>query len=154
VQAAGRVNARAGNLDTGRAAPSGRRALLGEVLRFCGVGVFSYALGVALAAVFHELSGFKPELAVALSLAIILTTNFFLARLFIFRSSGRVHHEMLRFGVTSAAMRGVEYLTFLALLNGLGINYLVSMTGAMLLSSCAKFVLYRTVVFRGSRASP
>jgi putative flippase GtrA len=126
-----------------------KRALLGEVLRFCGVGALSYLLGVGLAALFHEISGLRPEVAVGLSLAIILLTNFFLARVFIFRSSGRVHHELMLFGITSAAMRGAEYLVFLALLNGLGINYLVGMTAAMLASSCAKFLLYKKVVFRG-----
>jgi putative flippase GtrA len=125
-----------------------RHALLGEVLRFCGVGVLSYGLGIVLAALFHEVSGLIPEVAVGLSLAILLLTNFFLARAFIFRSSGHVHHELLRFGVTSAAMRGAEYLAFLALLNGLGINYLISLTVAMALSSVGKFVLYKKVVFR------
>jgi putative flippase GtrA len=123
-------------------------AFLGEVLRFCGVGALSYLLGIALAALFHEISGLKPEVAVGLSLATILLTNFFLARVFIFRSSGRVHHELVLFGLTSAAMRGAEYLVFLGLLNAFGINYLVAMTAAMLLSSCAKFLLYKKVVFR------
>jgi putative flippase GtrA len=125
-----------------------RRALLGEVLRFCGVGALSYGLGIVLAALFHEVSGLVPEVAVGLSLAILLLTNFFLARAFIFRSSGHVHYELLRFGVASAAMRGAEYLTFLVLLNGLGINYLISLTIAMSLSSVGKFVLYKKIVFR------
>jgi putative flippase GtrA len=128
--------------------PPKRHALLGEVLRFCGVGVLSYGLGIALAALFHEISGLVPEVAVGLSLAILLLTNFALARAFIFRSSGRVHHELVRFGIASAAMRGAEYLAFLVLLNVLGINYLISLTVAMLLSSCGKFVLYKKLVFR------
>jgi putative flippase GtrA len=142
------LGARATMVASTSSASPRKSALLGEVLRFCGVGAFSYLLGIALAALFHEISGLRPEVAVGLSLAAILLTNFFLARVFIFRSSGRVHHELVLFGITSAAMRGAEYLVFLALLNGLAVNYLVAMTIAMLLSSCVKFLLYRNVVFR------
>ena len=125
-----------------------RPTFAAQALRFCGVGVLSYGLGVSLAATFHEISGLREEIAVGLSLAIVLLTNFTLARVFVFRSSGRVHHELVRFAITSAAMRGVEYLMFLMLLNGLRIGYLVAMTIAMAVSTTLKFFVYRKVVFR------
>ncbi len=127
---------------------SGRVPFAAQAVRFCGVGVLSYGIGVTLAATFHEISGLREEIAVGLSLAIVLFTNFALARLYVFRSSGRVHHELARFAVMSAAMRGVDYLLFLALLNGLGIGYLVAMTIAMAVSTSLKFLVYRKVVFR------
>jgi putative flippase GtrA len=123
-------------------------AVGGEMLRFCAVGAVSYGLGITLAALFHEIAGLSQEIAVAVSLAIVLGTNFFLARAFIFRSSGRMGGELMRFVATSATMRGFEYLAFLGLLNGAGMNYLVALTTALVLSTCLKFVLYKKLVFR------
>jgi putative flippase GtrA len=122
--------------------------LLGEVARFGFVGALSYGLGVALAAMFHEVLGVPEKGAVGASLAIVLVTNFFLARTFIFRSAGDVRHEVARFVVTSATMRGLEYALFIVLLNYAGIGYLIAMTVAMALSTIAKFFIYRTLVFR------
>jgi putative flippase GtrA len=143
-------------MDVAAAAPAPRRdrlfALASEVLRYCAVGVLSYGLGIALAALFHELMGLPQRVAVALSLAIVFTTNFFLGRTFVFRSGGRVHGELARFALASAAMRGVEYLLFLALLDALALNYLVSMTAAMAASTAVKFLLYKKLVFRGRAA--
>lgn len=122
-------------------------ALGGEVARFAAVGVLSYGLGIGLAAAFHELSAIPQKLAVAMSLAIILVTNFVLARVFIFRAKGGVSSQLVRFMATSATMRVVEYLIFLALLTGLGVNYLLALTAALAISSALKFVLYKLVVF-------
>jgi putative flippase GtrA len=129
-------------------------ALGGEVARFAAVGILSYGLGIGLAAAFHELSAIPQKLAVALSLAIILATNFALARVFIFRAAGSVSGQLVRFMATSATMRVVEYLIFLALLTGLGLNYLLALTAALAASSALKFVLYKLIVFgRASSAA-
>lgn len=133
---------------------SARPTFAAQALRFCGVGLLSYGIGVTLAATFHEISGLRAEIAVGLSLAIVLLTNFTLARVFVFRSTGRVHHELARFAITSAAMRGIEYLLFLALLNGLALGYLVAMTIAMAVSTVVKFFVYRKVVFREAVPGP
>jgi putative flippase GtrA len=138
-------------LSAGPAAVSPRhrwRALCAEALRFGGVGVLSYGLGIGLAAFGHEIAGLPERVAVAISLATVLVSNFFLARIFIFRSEGRVHHELARFAATSAIMRGIEYLAFLALLNAAELGYLVAMTVAMVASTIAKFFVYRSLVFR------
>ena len=118
------------------------------MLRYFGVGVLSYTLGIALAALFHEVLAASQEMAVGLSLVIVLITNFFLARAFIFRSRGQVSHELMRFLAASATMRGFEFLVFVGLLNGLRLNYLVAFTAALALSTCVKFLLYKKLVFR------
>ena len=53
-----------------------------------------------------EVLGVSEQGAVAASLAIVLVTNFFLARTFIFRSAGDVRHEVARFVVTSVSVAG------------------------------------------------
>jgi putative flippase GtrA len=65
----------------------------------------------------------------------------------IFRASSGAHGQFLRFAATSLIMRAVEYAFFFVLLRHFGVNYLVSITVAMVFSSCIKFVLYRTFVF-------
>jgi putative flippase GtrA len=130
-------------------APRSRHlALLGEAVRFGGVGVLSYVLGIGVAALCHEVAGLPEKVAVAVSLITVLLTNFFLARLFIFKSAGSVHGELVRFVATSTVMRGLEYLAFLALMSVAGLGYLVAMTVAMIVSTIAKFFIYRAVVFR------
>lgn len=141
---------------TARNSPTRARStvLLGEVFRFGFVGALSYGLGIALAAMFHEVFDVPEKGAVGASLAIVLVTNFFLARTFIFRSAGDVRHELARFAVTSATMRGIEYTLFVVLLNYAGIGYLIAMTVAMATSTVAKFFIYRTLVFRTALRRP
>jgi putative flippase GtrA len=126
----------------------------GELLRFALVGALSYSLGVGLSAAFHGALGLGEPLAVGLALAIVLCTNFLLARTFVFRSRGPAHRELARFVATSVAARGGEYLLFLALLQALEINYLVALTAAMAVSNVLKFALYRSIVFRRSPSVP
>jgi putative flippase GtrA len=121
--------------------------LLGEVVRFVAAGVFSYGLGIILSILFHEFIGLRQEVAVALSLAAVLATNFWVARSLIFRSIGDPSGQFIRFATTSLIMRGLEYAMFYLLLKKLNINYLVSMTIAMAISSCIKFLVYRIFVF-------
>ncbi|MEP7242608.1 MAG: GtrA family protein [Gammaproteobacteria bacterium] len=123
------------------------RALLGEFTRFAAAGLLSYAAGAGLSALFREVLGLRPELAVGLSLTILLLTNFGINRAFVFRVSGNSKGEFLRFAIASAVMRGAEFLVFLGLLHLAHLEYLVAFTLALVISNGAKFVLYRTVVF-------
>jgi putative flippase GtrA len=118
----------------------------GDLARFVGVGVISYALGISLSALFHEVIGLQQRAAVGLSLGILLATNFWLARRFIFRSAGPAQRQILSYVLTSGMMRGFEYLSFLLLVS-LGSHYLLALSVSMAVSSGLKFLLYRTVVF-------
>src|SRR3954464_12113709 len=124
------------------------RALLGEFARFAAAGLLSYGVGAGLSALFREVLGLRAEVAVGLSLTILLLTNFGINRAFVFRASGNAKGEFLRFGIASAVMRGVEFLVFLGLLHLVHLDYLVAFTLALVISNGAKFVLYRTVVFK------
>jgi len=124
-----------------------------EWLRFVGAGVVSYLLGAGLSWLLKEFFNLPSEAAVAISLCVMLVTNYALNRIFVFRAGSGTTGGFLRFAVTSGAMRGVEYLIFLGLLHYAGLNYLVAFSGALVISNVAKFLLYRTVVFGSTRES-
>ena len=129
------------------------RGIVAEAARFLGVGVLSYGFGIGLAALFREVVGLRPEVSVALSLAVLVITNFWLARRWVFRSFGRVDRQFARFVLASTGMRSAEYGLFW-LLHWLGVpHYLLSLTIAMGLSTCVKFIVYRALVFAGGTAT-
>lgn len=128
------------------------RGLAGELIRFGSVGLFSFALGAGLSALFSEVLGLRAEASVAISLGILLVTNFWLSARFVFRTAERVSYgHFARFAGTSLLMRGSEYVLFLVLFRIAGLHYLIALTVAMALSSCVKFFLYRGYVFGRGR---
>jgi putative flippase GtrA len=124
------------------------RPLIGEFARFAAAGLLSYGIGAGLAALFREVLGLRSEIAVGLSLTILLLTNFGINRVFVFRVSGNVKGHFARFALASVVLRTAEYLIFVCLLHAFHLQYLVAFTLALVLSNAAKFVLYRTVVFK------
>lgn len=124
------------------------RSLAGEGVRFLAAGIFSYGLGIGLSAFFREVVELRSEVSVALSLGVLLITNFLVARFWVFRASGRADAQFMLFAVTSVAMRGGEYVVFLFLLRVAGIHYIPALTIAMALSSGIKFFLFRFLIFR------
>lgn len=124
------------------------RPISHEASLFVALGLVSYGLGAGIAALSKEVLGVRADIAVALSLLILIVVNFWLNRIFIFRGSGRWLPEFGRFVVTSGAMRGFEFVLFLALLRVVHLHYLVAFTTALVISNCGKFLLYRSVVFR------
>src|SRR5262245_31074604 len=123
------------------------RQLAGEAGRFVGYGLISYAFGMGLSSLFGEVIGLHEEVSVGLTLVILFVVNFGMARRFVFRASGHKGKQFVRFVSTSLAMRGAEYLMFLALVRVAHAHYLFALTLAMAFSGLAKFLLYRTVVF-------
>lgn len=128
--------------------PTPPRHVAHEVALFLGVGAFSYLLGAGIAAGGRELLGLNAEVAVAISLAVLILVNFWLNRVLVFRGQGPARHEFVKFAAASVTMRGCEYLMFLALLKFAHLHYLAAYTTALLISNAAKFLLYRTLVFR------
>jgi putative flippase GtrA len=130
-----------------------RLGVAGEAARFLAVGAFSYSFGIGLAAFLREVVGLGADVSVGLSLGTLLITNFWLARLWVFRASGRADRQFARFAAASFGMRGGEYSLFWLLTHSGGVHYLISLTAAMAVSTCLKFLLYRTAVF-GTRVPP
>lgn len=128
------------------------KKIVAEGLRFAVVGILSYSLGAGLAYAFKEWAGLRAEVAVALSLTILLLTNFGLNRQYVFRAQGALPRAFVRFALTSALMRAAEYVLFLCAFRWLGLGYLVAFTLALVISNGLKFVLYRQVVFKSAVA--
>jgi len=59
-----------------------------EWLRFVGAGVVSYLLGAGLSWLLKEFFNLPSEAAVAISLCVMLVTNYALNRIFVFRAGG------------------------------------------------------------------
>jgi putative flippase GtrA len=123
------------------------RRLAGDATRFVGFGVMSYGLGIAITAFLAEIVHLSAEAAVATSLAILITVNFWLSRRFVFRATGEIRSQFPRFLATTVLMRGVEYVLFLLLYRVFSLHYLLALTIGMGLSTCIKFFLYRGLVF-------
>lgn len=126
------------------------RRVVSEAARFLVAGLFSYSFGISLAAILREIVGLRAEISVAASLGVLVVANFWFVRQWVFRATGRADTQFLRFLITSAATRGGEYLLFLLLLRIGGVYYLLALTISMGISTCIKFVLFRTLVFGGA----
>ena len=123
------------------------RHLAVEILRFIGSGLVAFPVGLGVSAFCHEVLRWSPETATAAAVVTLLLLNFGLGRIFVFRSKGRIAHQLPRFLAVSLIMRGCEYLLSLALLKELHVPYLLALASSLAVSSLIKFVLYRTWVF-------
>ena len=126
------------------------RALIQELMRFVGLGFISFPLGIGISALCHEVFGWHEEVAVAVSIAILIVVNFTLSRVYVFRSIKSVRSQLIRFVSVALVMRGIEYGMFLVLLRAFGVPYLFAMASALVISLGMKFLIYRAWVF-GSR---
>ena len=83
----------------------------------------------------------------AISLATVFVMNFFVIRLFVFRSNSSIVAEFYRFFTISIGFRVSEYLLFLFAFKTIGINYIFALILALGISFMGKFVVHRTFVF-------
>ena len=121
--------------------------------RFGLLGLASFAINIGLTAGLHELAGLAEELAYAVALAVVLVTNFAACRLWVFPdATGGVLGQGLAFLASSAGFRGAEYAAFLLLHTLAGVQYLVTIVIVTGVSTLAKFVHYRFLVFRSAPA--
>lgn len=121
--------------------------LTGEGIRFVGAGLIMFPLGLGTSALVHEVLGFSEQIAGAAAIVVLLASGFYLGRGFVFRSKRLVHQQLPRYLITALSLRAAEYAMFLAFLMVGEINYLVSLTLALTISSALKFLLYRFWVF-------
>jgi putative flippase GtrA len=129
------------------------RSVFYEAVRFVGMGFISFPLGLGISALCHEVLGWPEEIAVATAIGILLILNFFLSRIYVFRSIKSVRSQLVRFVAVALTMRGAEYLLFLLLLRVIHVPYLVAMATALVISLGIKFVIYRTWVFSSGGAA-
>jgi len=124
-----------------------RKLDLRQLARYAGFGVFSACLTLGLPVLLRELAGLAAELAVAITYLIMLGVNFVAARRFIYRASGGLGRQGLRYLAVNASFRAIEYLAFLVLHTGFGVYYLFALVAVVGCSFVSKYFLYGRFVF-------
>jgi putative flippase GtrA len=136
---------------TASAPGSGKtRGIADQILRFAGVGGITFAVGLAVTALSHELLGLPEQVGAGIALAVLLVLGFVLSRTFTFESSGHIGRQAWKFLFVGGLMRGFEYFLFLGLFSGIGLNYLIAFCLALGISFFVKFFLYRNWIFAES----
>ena len=121
------------------------RAML---MRYSAMGAILFAVNLAIVTSSVELFHFSPAVAAGAGFTVVFTLGFIFARYAIFTSSEvNWFHQMGRFALVNFTMRFGEYLLFLFLIAGAGLNYVLSLIFALLLSNLLKFTSYRYWVF-------
>jgi putative flippase GtrA len=128
------------------------RETAGQLLRFGVATGLSAIVSLGLPAILHELFGVDPKVAVGISQAAVLLMNFATLRLFVFRGTGSVRGDLMRYFGSAAFFRGLEYLSFLALFELAGLFYLTALVITLVASTLIKFVWYRFLF--GRNAAP
>lgn len=119
----------------------------GEAARYLLATINSALLSLTLPIIFHELLQTPEEVSVGVSLFIVFIANFFIIRLFVFRSASPALPEFIRFFLFSIGFRIGEYLLFLFIFRVVTINYILALIIALSISFTIKFILQRTFVF-------
>ena len=130
---------------SGRYAPARTAGLIGQLIRFGFTTGASALLSLALPIVLHESFDIAEKIAVAIGFSSAFIANVFLVPLFVFRSEQGLARNSLIYVATSAGFRLAEYLVFLALLEGLSMDYRASVIIVLIVSSVTKFFVYRLI---------
>lgn len=130
-----------------------RAGLGGELHRYAIASGVSAILSLSLPLILHRLLGFPEEPAVAASLTIVFLNNFFVFRLFVFRSAAPAVRQLVTFGLVSAAMRGAEYAAFHFIYEVFHVHYWFALVIALSVSFVCKFAVQRRYVFGASQAA-
>ena len=116
-------------------------------IRYLLMTGLSAGITLGLPILLHEGFDVNEEIAVSLALGTSFLINFVTIRVFVFRSIGAPRTELLRFGLTSAGFRIVEYLLFLCLHTLLDLFYVLALGIVLVVSLALKFYCYRVLVF-------
>ena len=119
------------------------RQIAGEATRFIMVTGLSALFSLGLPVLLHELLHIDPKIAVAISQLSVLLMNFLTLRAFVFRSSGSLRRDVVRYGASAVVFRGLEYLSFLLLFELAGLFYVTALVITLLASTVIKFIWYR-----------
>jgi putative flippase GtrA len=132
---------------------SGNISFRGPVLRFVLASGVSFGISFGTPIFLHEILAIPPPVAVALTLTLILFLNFFVAKYFIYRSSGSIRSEFLSYIGVSVGFRIAEYAGFALLYLALGFKYYVANLLVVSASFPIKFFAYQFAVY-SSRPVP
>ncbi len=122
--------------------------MLSEAWRYLLATTISFLMSPLLSLFLREVVGVSIKMAVAIALAFVFVTNFFIIRLFVFRKTGSPSMQFTRFAATSAVFRICEFGLFLLLLEQVGLHYIAALVGSLIISFLGKFFVQRNYVFR------
>lgn len=118
---------------------------LSAALRFPLAVGLSASITIGLPVLLVSGVGVREELAVAVAMVVAFFVNFFVNKRFVFKSTHQGGGQLLRFFLTNASMRVVDYLGFLLLFNGLGLNYVVSLVIVLSITTVARFFMFSRI---------
>ena len=124
-----------------------RSIRFGEVSRYSLLAAISAVMTLGLPVAFHEWLGIGERTAVALALAIAFVVNFVGAKSYVFKSTGALGAQLLRYAAANAGFRVAEYMAFIVLHTAIGLFYVLALGLVLVTSFVVKFVFYRTFVF-------
>ena len=128
------------------------RQTAGQLIRFGMTTILSAIVSLGLPVALHEFLHVDQKAAVGISQLSVLLMNFLTLRLFVFRSSGSMRRDMVRYAASAVAFRALEYLGFVALFELAGLFYVTALVITLFFSTLIKFVWYRFLF--GARAAP
>jgi putative flippase GtrA len=116
--------------------------------RFTLLAAQNFALNLGLTAALTEGLGLPPAWAFGITLVVMTALQFVLLRYVVFPSRHRAWPAQLaEFLASIAAFRLLEYAAFVLVYESLGLHYLLTITGILMVSFLGKFLLYRFRVF-------
>lgn len=116
--------------------------------KFLAVGLPAFLVAVPLNYVLVETAGIPKPWAYAAVLVMQVTVNFFLCKFLVFDAgaTGRWKREFAAFAGGILAFRGLDWLVYVLLVEGVGLYYLLVQVMNVVVFSVAKF-LYSERVF-------
>jgi putative flippase GtrA len=128
------------------------RSALTDLRRYALASAFSFSFVLALSAALHELVGLAEPLAVGLALVVAFGANYTLLRRWVFPGQiAPVGRQLAETALASISFRAIEYVIFLGLHLGGGVDYLVATAAALCVSALGKFAVYRQLIFNPAR---
>jgi len=117
-----------------------------QVIQYLAIGATTVCIDIGLMALLHSMFGVNVYLAATVSFWTSLVFNFCANKFYTFNvAANTVQHAG-----TYLTLVGINYfvgLMMIALGAHLGINYIVAKLGAIVLTTCWNFLLYKYIVF-------
>jgi putative flippase GtrA len=116
---------------------------LRQVTRFAISSGMSASLSLVLPILLHEVGRVDENVAVAVGFVSAYVMNFFMLRVFVFKSKGAIRSQIIKYVPVNGFFRLAEFSLFLILNNLLSLNYILAVASVLFVSTVLKFFGYR-----------
>jgi putative flippase GtrA len=114
-----------------------------QLTRFAISSGMSATLSLALPILLHEVGKVDENAAVAVGFVSAYVMNFFMLRVFVFKSKGGIFSQIVKYVPVNGFFRLAEFSFFLILNNLLSLNYILAVASVLFVSTVLKFFGYR-----------